>query len=502
MRNIINKKIMIGGVWHDDNSIKNAIRVNEEGKIYIDLIGKPIEKISIEFKAHFSDDYLVYGDSWERVYADAHWGKAYNRVMPWYCVFYDRDNIYGYGVKTLPNAFCFWEYFDNKLVLTADVRCGGEGVVLEDSLFVAELVCCQYKGDLFAATTEFCKAMCDNPLLPQRPIFGGNDWYCNYGNNSYQKIISHSERIAECAKGLPYKPYMVIDDGWQICHNHGGDGADYYNGGPWQYANKYFGNMAKMAEDMEKIGVIPGIWLRPLQTYEKLDKKCFLKFSNRILDPTVPESKEYIKKTIETICGWGFKMIKHDFSSFDLFGRYGNVMNKEITENGWSFSDRSKTSAQIVKEFYQLLRDAAKNCLMIGCNTFSHLSAGIFEIQRTGDDTSGKEWKRTKDYGINALAFRMPQHNNFYCADADCVGITVDVDWQKNKQWLDVLSKSGTALFISIAEDAYNDDVKKEITEAFKKCCTNTAPSIPLDWISSKTPEDWKSVFGTDTYKW
>ena len=35
-------------------------------------------------------------------------------------------------------------------------------------------------SDIYSAAQEFCKAMCDAPRIPDRPIFGGNDWFCNY----------------------------------------------------------------------------------------------------------------------------------------------------------------------------------------------------------------------------------------------------------------------------------------------------------------------------------
>ena len=44
-------------------------------------------------------------------------------------------------------------------------------------------------------------------------------------------------------------------------------------------------------------------------------------------------------------------------------------------------------------------------------------------LNRTGDDTSGRIWERTRRMGVNTLAFRLPQHNTFYHIDADCVGI-------------------------------------------------------------------------------
>ena len=48
--------------------------------------------------------------------------------------------------------------------------------------------------------------------------------------------------------------------------------------------------------------------------------------------------------------------------------------------------------------------------------------------------TSGVEWERTRNMGVNTLAFRLPQHRAFFDMDADCVGITGKIDWNKNRQ--------------------------------------------------------------------
>lgn len=87
--------------------------------------------------------------------------------------------------------------------------------------------------------------------------------------------------------------------------------------------------------------------------------------------------------------------------------------------------------------------------MIIGCNTIGHLGAGLMHLNRTGDDTSGRIWERTRRMGVNTLAFRLPQHNTFYHIDADCVGIFGMIPWEKNRQWADVLAKSGTPLFVS-----------------------------------------------------
>ena len=98
---------------------------------------------------------------------------------------------------------------------------------------------------------------------------------------------------------------------------------------------------------------------------------------------------------------------------------------------------------------------------LIGCNTFSHLSAGIFELNRIGDDTSGNEWARTLKMGVNSVGFRLPQHNTFYAADGDCVGLTTKVPWEKNKQWLQLLAESSAPLFISAQPEALGEEQKQ-----------------------------------------
>ena len=119
--------------------------------------------------------------------------------------------------------------------------------------------------------------------------------------------------------------------------------------------------------------------------------------------------RAYVVATMRRLHGWGYELIKHDFSTFDLTGRWGPAMTDEVTADGWAFADRSRTTAEIIIDHYRSIREGASDSLLIGCNTMGHLSAGIFELSRTGDDTSGFEWNRVRKMGVNTLAFRMPQ---------------------------------------------------------------------------------------------
>lgn len=170
------------------------------------------------------------------------------------------------------------------------------------------------------------------------------------------------------------------------------------------------------------------------------------------------------------------------------------MLNGKITVNdGWHFHDETKTSAEIVSELYRLIREAAGDAVIIACNAVSHLSAGIFEVYRTGDDTSGRVWSRTRAYGVNTLAFRLCQNDAFYKIDADCVGILPGkIDWRLNRQWLDLLSVSGSPLFVSVHPDMAVGEIKADLMKAFARSSVQTDLAEPLDWLYNNQPQEWR----------
>jgi alpha-galactosidase len=146
-----------------------------------------------------------------------------------------------------------------------------------------------------------------------------------------------------------------------------------------------------------------------------------------------------------------------------------------------------------VRGFYQAIRDTAGNqALVEGCNTIGHLGAGLFEMQRIGDDTSGRDWDRTRRMGINTLAYRLPQHKTFFAVDPDCVGITAAIPWDLNRQWLDLVARSGTSLFISPAPDAVGAAQKAAIAEAFSIAAAGNSEGQAKDLLTETTPGQWE----------
>jgi alpha-galactosidase len=201
---------------------------------------------------------------------------------------------------------------------------------------------------------------------------------------------------------------------------------------------------------MKKEGVRPGIWLRPLYTTAAIPDSAKLRpragARQSFMDPTVPEMLATVREDIQRLVAWGFEMVKHDYTSFDLMGRWGSAMNAEITDANWHFADRSRTNAEVVLGLYRAIREAAGSALIIGCNTFGHLAARLVELQRTGDDTSGRDFNRTRRMGVNTLAFRAPQHRTFFDLDADCAPITPDLPWDLAARWLDLVAAARRCL--------------------------------------------------------
>jgi alpha-galactosidase len=225
---------------------------------------------------------------------------------------------------------------------------------------------------------------------------------------------------------------------------------------------------------------------------------------NGCLDPSHPDVIAKVQEDIRRICGWGYRLIKHDFSTFDIFGKWGFQMLPLMTEDGWHFYDRSRTSAEIVTDLYRAILDAAKpyGTLILGCNTIGHLGAGLMHMNRTGDDTSGLLWERAFRLGVNTLAFRMPQHRRFYDVDADCLGVTEKLPWKYNRLWGELLAKSGTSLFISVKPGVLEETETAELKEDLRLGSLQEHIAQPLDWEETTLPQNWKSGEETLFFDW
>ena len=470
---------------------------------------RPLARIVLCWMAHFPMETLFLADHWERSYGDLQWRSLQpERILPWYFAAHDPASrrSWAVGVKTQPNTLCFFTVDAQGISLWLDCRNGGGPVALgARQLHAATIVAAESQVDEtpFTLLRRFCRQMSPEPRLPAAPVAGNNNWYYAYGKNfDAAAILRDAHFLADLAGTHANRPFCVIDAGW----NPGGDAP----GGPWTAGwPDRFPDMPGLAGQIKALKVRPGIWIRPsaLTTVDnpgRLRMGPNLGVPEKPLDFTLADNLAILHEDIRRIHTWGYELLKHDFSTWDAFGRWGFEMGAELTSGNWHWHDRSLTNAEVLLRWYRAIRAAAGDAYVLGCNTIGHLGAGLFELQRTGDDTSGIHWERTRRMGPNTLAFRLPQHNSFFMLDADCTPHTPATPWEKNRQWLDLVARSGTALFISADPTGIPTEIRAGFGTAIQLALNGGVPGgvEPLDWLQTTAPERWRSGVETVHYDW
>ncbi len=471
----------------------------------------PIKQVRIQWKFDTSWMQKVLPDTWGVALADLQWHTLpLPHPAQWYFLAFDGIHTHGFGVKTGCNSFCSWDITPDGIVLICDVRNGGEGVELREPLVCADAIYYQSCEEQtpFDACRAFCAKMSHKSSYPDRPIYGFNTWYYTYGNITRASVLEDARLCARLASKIDAdapRPFMVIDDGWNK------NGTSDYNGGPFEPTDD-FADMAAVAQQISDIGCEPGIWIRPLLVLpEKCPEISADSYSEnqdgspipqgKILDPTTPGAQAYIRSLVKGLVESGYRLIKHDFTCPDLMGK-DFFLKPNLTRSGWHFKDKSKTSAQICKDLYTLIQDAADGAYIIGCNIYNHLAAGIHDIVRSGCDTSGHHWEITRDYGINTLAFRLCQNKSFFMTDADCAAFTDRVPTELNLQFSELLSMSDSAFFISAAPNILSESDEQRLMQMFCRITRGGSDLAPLDWMDRMVPEQYFGDGQIRQYTW
>lgn len=448
---------------------------------------RPVSLVHLRWNSRIDPGLLVLGDAWERSYGDLGWRNIVpERSMPWYFATWDKTACHGYGVQTDARALCCWTLDQQGISLWLNVTNGGNGVELGQRRLTMATVVTHRGADgesAFDAVTALCRSLCARPSRKLSPIYGANDWDYAYGASTAATIVRDTEFIANLAPSRGPRPFSVVDGGWE-----NGTAA-------WP-------DMGKLAADIRSHKVRPGIWIRPLEAPKNAPSNNLVsagragghkdRAAELAYDPTVPEARQRIAAKVQQVRDWGYELIKHDFSTYDLLGRWGFEMGPQPTVPGWSLYDKSKTNAEVIAELYALIRETAGEAILIdGCNTVGHLGQGVFEMQRIGDDTSGHYWERTRRMGINTAAFRLPQNGTFFTIDPDMVGITDTVPWDLNRQWLDLLARSGAVTIVAPGPAARGAEQKAAIREAFAIAADGGTGARPVDWMETSAPARW-----------
>ena len=104
--------------------------------------------------------------------------------------------------------------------------------------------------------------------------------------------------------------------------------------------------------------------------------------------------------------------------------------------------------------------------------------------------------------GVNTLAFRIAQHGAFFAADPDCVGDAGAMPWALNRQFLDLVARSGTPLFISFDPVKITPEQKTSLKVALAEASQPQPVAEPLDWLDTTCPSLWRIGDEMVRYDW
>lgn len=73
-----------------------------------------------------------------------------------------------------------------------------------------------------------------------------------------------------------------------------------------------------------------------------------------------------------------------------------------------------------------------------------------------------------------------------------CDWLRPDIPWEMNKQWADLLSRSGTPLFLSCKAGWLSASQKAFLSECFRRNSLQKERAEPLDWEYNVDPSFWR----------
>src|SRR3954471_5420984 len=158
----------------------------------------------------------------------------------------------------------------------------------------------------------------DKSVFPYPPS-GWCSWYFYYQEVSAPEIMVNARWLAENLRIYGAR-YIQIDDGWQGTGHGEGSNRD------WTTIDPRFEDMAELAGEIRKLGMLPGLWLAPHgQSNEAVVKESgafLLKPDGSsasstwegtyLVDPTRPQAKDYLTGLFKRLQGQGYEYFKID----------------------------------------------------------------------------------------------------------------------------------------------------------------------------------------------
>lgn len=368
----------------------------------------------------------------------------------------------------------FW-YNTHAKELEIEKICSGYRVLADKSYELFDIL--YAKGEGYIDYQDFMDCYADlwhqkygTERPSARPARGWTSWYHYYDKIDETIIEKNLSAFAEEEIDIDI---FQIDDGYQAAI------------GDWLITNKKFPKgMAALAAKIHERGYQAGLWLAPFivgknsAIYKahpdwivrkangkplKIAKNVIWKTTYYALDLSKTEAQAHIKKVVKTILHeWDYDLIKVDFLfALSVQGRM------------------DRTSAQILRDGMQLLRDAAgPDKQILACGVPLASCFGLVDYCRIGNDAHlGWEFgvlKRLRAHErpstwstLTNTIVRSPLAGNFFLNDPDVFILRkqkTKLNWNQKETMFLVNHLFGQVLFSS----DYIQDYKEETSEYYK----------------------------------
>jgi hypothetical protein len=310
---------------------------------------------------------------------------------------------------------------------------------------------------------------------------------------------------------------MQIDDLWQrkTPRSFQGD-SSFPTTGPIKLFTEsreenYPHGMAFSASNITSHGMTAGIWFMPFagnlasplfphSIYAKnADGSPYhdALWSGTCLDLSNPETQAFILERTQRIYNWGYRYFKIDGMHTGLATKniYINTHYQDQTLGDAKLHNPRMTHVQAYRKGLQLLRQAAPNTFILGCNVSQNMLSmgpafGLIDAMRIGPDNGGGARGEWNDVTLGAW-----HGNNLYFLnkriwhnDPDPVYVRPSIPLNKARWMCSWLAVSGS---MHTSSEQY-DALPPERLDLLKRCLpSHTATARPADYLDSDHPRVW-----------
>jgi hypothetical protein len=280
------------------------------------------------------------------------------------------------------------------------------------------------------------------------PPSGWCSWYFYYQEINEDEVKRNANWIAENLKDYG-ADYVQLDDGWQGTGHGLGENRD------WTTIDKRFpSGMDRLARHIKSLGLKPGIWLAPHgQSNEAVVKSNHGVFMLKpdgtsasstwegkyLVDPSTPESQQYLKNLFSTLAGWGYEYFKIDGQP---------IVIREYRNKKDSMKNPSDDTDGLYRDTLESIRSAiGPDRYLLGCWVVPLEGVGLMNGSRIGADVL-PNWDGFK-FALRATMEYYFLHNIAWYADPDVLVVRSPLPLEQARAWATLQGLTGQAVLTS-----------------------------------------------------